>query len=57
MAPHNDRREEFAWLAKESAPYAGQWIALDGKRLVAHGPELVEVNAAQPARQAWTNLC
>lgn len=43
---YNDRRAEFEWLAKESAPYAGQWVALDGKRLIAHGPELAAVSAA-----------
>lgn len=48
-APYNDRHEEFEWLAKESGAYAGQWVALDGKRLVAHGPELAEVSAAARA--------
>lgn len=45
----NERREELAWLAKESAPYAGQWVALDGSRLVAHGPKLAEVSSAARA--------
>ena len=48
-APGNGRREEFLWLANESAPYAGQWVALDGNRLVAHGPELATVSAAARA--------
>jgi hypothetical protein len=33
------RREEMFWLAHNSAPYAGQWVALSGSRLIAHGPE------------------
>jgi predicted DNA-binding antitoxin AbrB/MazE fold protein len=43
------RREEFQWLAKESGHYAGQWGALDGSRLVAHGNELPTVSAAARA--------
>ena len=46
----NHRREELRWLAKESAPYAGQWVALDGYRLIAYGPELPPVSTA--AREA-----
>ena len=34
------------WLAKESAPYGGQWVALDGACLVAHGPKLTAVSEA-----------
>lgn len=44
--PVNERREELQWLAKESGPYAGQWVALDGGRLVAHGVKLGIVSAA-----------
>lgn len=47
--PVNERRDEMLWLAKESAPYAGEWVALDGKRLVAHGPRLAAVRAAAQA--------
>ena len=47
--PLNERREEMLWLAKESAPYAGQWVALDGSRLLAHGPKLAAVSAAARA--------
>ena len=42
----NERHDELRWLAKESGPYAGEWVALDGPRLVAHGEKLAEVNAA-----------
>lgn len=44
--PVDERREELQWLAHESAPYAGQWVALDGARLIAHGAKLATVSAA-----------
>ena len=44
--PVNERREEMLWLVKESAPYAGEWVALDGNRMVAHGLTLAAVSAA-----------
>lgn len=47
--PVNERREELQWLAKESGPYAGEWVALDGSRLVAHGLKLADVSAAATA--------
>lgn len=47
--PVNERREEMEWLARESGSYAGQWIALDRNRLVAHGPKLAAVRAAARA--------
>jgi hypothetical protein len=37
------------WLAHESVSYAGEWVALDGNRLVAHGPKLAAVQAAAQA--------
>ncbi len=47
--PYNPRREEMQWLAKESGPYAGQWVAIDGAQLIAHGEKLAEVSAAAKA--------
>ncbi|MBY0505082.1 MAG: DUF104 domain-containing protein [Bryobacteraceae bacterium] len=47
--PVNERTEEFQWLANESAPYAGQWVALEGNRLIAHGDSLAAVRAAARA--------
>ena len=47
--PVNERREEMQWLAKESGPYAGQWVALDGRRLVAHGAKLAAVSTEAEA--------
>jgi predicted DNA-binding antitoxin AbrB/MazE fold protein len=49
VATVNERREEFQWLAEKSGPYAGQWVALDGSRLLAHGDELGPVRAAARA--------
>ena len=45
----NERREELQWLSKEAGPYAGEWVALDGSRLVAHGEKLADVSAAATA--------
>jgi hypothetical protein len=45
----NERREELRWLAKESGPYAGEWVALSGPCLVAHGETLASVSAAAKA--------
>jgi hypothetical protein len=47
--PVNVRREELKWLATESGPYAGEWVALDGPRLVAHGEKLANVSAEAKA--------
>lgn len=46
VEPVNERREELHWLANESGPYAGEWVALDGSCLVAHGEKLASVSAA-----------
>ncbi|MBL8205674.1 MAG: hypothetical protein JNM09_15675 [Blastocatellia bacterium] len=40
-----DRSQENEWLAKHQDQYAGQWVALDGKRLISHGLVLKEVMA------------
>lgn len=42
----NERGKELEWLAQNSRPYAGQWVALEGSRLVAHGPKLAPVMVA-----------
>jgi predicted DNA-binding antitoxin AbrB/MazE fold protein len=47
--PINERREELRWLATEAGPYAGEWVALDGPRLVAHCAKLADVSAAAAA--------
>ena len=45
----DEGRVELDWLANESRHYAGEWIALDGDRLVAHGPKLAAVKLAAQA--------
>ena len=47
--PVNERREELRWLSTESGPYAGEWVALDGPRLIAHDERLASVSAAARA--------
>ena len=47
--PVNERRAELQWLACESGPYPGEWVALDGSRLIAHGEKLAVVRAAARA--------
>lgn len=37
------RERERRWLDEHRADYAGQWVALDGDRLIAHGPDGREV--------------
>ena len=48
-APVNERREEMRWLAQESSSYAGEWVAIQGPRLIAHGSKLADVSAAAQA--------
>lgn len=45
-----DRTKEHEWLKQHRDEYAGQWVALDGDRLLGHGANLKEV--AEFARQA-----
>ena len=35
--PYIDRSREMAWIAAHQEEYAGQWVFLDGDRLVAYG--------------------
>lgn len=41
--PVRDRSRENDWLEKHRDDYDGQWVALDGDRLLAHGDKLKEV--------------
>jgi hypothetical protein len=40
-----DRSREWEWLAQHRDEYAGQWVALDGNRLLSHGLLLKQVMA------------
>jgi Family of unknown function (DUF5678) len=37
--PYIDRSREMAWVAEHQEEYAGQWVFLDGDRLLAHGDD------------------
>jgi len=54
--PMPDSTREFQWLAEHAREYAGQWVALDGDRLIAHGPNHNEVWAAAQADGAYLPL-
>lgn len=43
--PYNDRAKEYQWLKEHQREYIGQWVALDGDQLVAHGFNAKEVFA------------
>jgi hypothetical protein len=49
------REAEFAWLREHASEYAGQWVALDGARLLGAAPKLEEllsrITAADRARR------
>lgn len=44
-APYNARTKEYEWLDQHRYEYVGQWLALEGDQLVAHGPVAKEVFA------------
>jgi hypothetical protein len=37
------------WIDEHRAEYLGQWVALEGDQLVAHGPDALEVDRAARA--------
>jgi hypothetical protein len=45
-----DRSRELAWLVQHQAEYAGQWVALEGDELIAHGYDLLQVSAEAKAK-------
>ncbi len=52
--PWPERDAAMNWLREHAHEYRGQWVALAGDRLVAHGPDRAEVRAAQHAA-GWEN--
>ena len=51
--PVPDSKRELRWLKEHAREYAGQWVALDGDRLIAHGPDAKAVFAAARADGAY----
>jgi hypothetical protein len=45
VPPENARRSarSLQWLDENREKYSGQWVALDGDRLIARGPTAIEV--------------
>lgn len=51
-----DSTTSMNWLSRHRAEYGGQWVALDGDRLIAHGPNAKEVFALAKADGAHLPL-
>lgn len=49
-ARRNERTREYAWLERHRAEYLDQWVALDGDRLISHGPTLAHVRREATAQ-------
>jgi uncharacterized protein DUF5678 len=54
QGPTNGESKELRWLKEHRHEYMGQWVALDGDRLVAHGTNAREV--FQAAREAGVKV-
>ena len=48
-----DPAPAMEWLRLHNKEYGGEWVALDGRRLIAHGPDAMEVYAAAEADGAY----
>jgi uncharacterized protein (DUF433 family) len=44
-----DRKQEMQWISEHRLEYKGEWVALAGDRLIAHGPDGDPVFAAARA--------
>jgi Family of unknown function (DUF5678) len=56
LIPVPDSARELQWLVDHAPQYTGQWVALDGDRLIAHGPVASEVFDAADADGAHLPL-
>lgn len=55
--PMPDGKQELKWIAEHRREYAGQWVALDGDRLIAHRTDHSQVWAAAEADGEYLPLC
>ena len=51
-----DPQPSQQWMEEHAHEYGGQWVALDGNRLIAHGENAEEVFAAADADGAYLPL-
>jgi Family of unknown function (DUF5678) len=54
--PMPNPESSMRWMNTHAREYGGQWVALDGDRLIAHGKRADEVFAAADADGAWLPL-
>lgn len=54
--PMPDPEPSMRWMNEHFREYGGQWVALDGDRLIAHGENAHEVFAAADADGAYLPL-
>ena len=47
--PMPDDTHEMEWVEQHKHEYSGQWVALDGDRLIAASPNRMEISAAVKA--------
>jgi Family of unknown function (DUF5678) len=51
-----DPQPSQQWMQQHSQEYGGEWVALDGDRLIAHGENAAEVFAAADADGSYLPL-
>jgi hypothetical protein len=51
-----DPEPNYRWMEQHAHEYGGQWVALDGNRLIAHGTDAAVVFAAADADGAYLPL-
>lgn len=56
LKPVPDSTREMRWIVEHQREYVGQWVALDGDRLIAASPNHEEVAAAADADGAYLPL-
>lgn len=54
--PEPDPEPNYRWMEQHAREYGGQWVALDGDRLIAHGTDAATVFAAADEDGAYLPL-